>query len=636
LAPLPANHAEYVLGDGLRAHLNDAHIEILNIVPVEHIMEAAPEKLKAALDEMGFKGTMPDSGVVFILFKKDDKKFLVLMAEKTRVSADNIPGIDWPVSGRYIVKYIPEDYAGQVEEAIITPEAKPAQQPAEPAVEAPVPSPAPDAIRPRSPAISHRNSLVTRILLAASAALTAKADVNLAWDPSPDTNVVGYAVYYATKSDFFKNGPEGMCFSSTQTVGNVTNYTVPRLVEGTTYYFAVTALSDQGLQSEFSNVLILTNTPPLLPPENFQIVSSDKQDVTFSWAAGNDDSVIGHTIYHGTSPGNFSDVMRVGKVTGATWKEILRTRGTHYFYIASSNSRGVASKLSSPVTRRVVGKLPTLVSPVAQVELLSYDWQDLPEEGLSVASAPIGTLVLDTASGPVITEILSFSINTVSNQATMLIALMSNADRPVVIDQIAISKSAVPGGPETSYSLIPIGAFTLNPGEGGIIKVDLGMPPEQKAFFRVKVAVNDGQDSAMKLYSFNPLMAGAALSAISLSLKSFVLAHPVMAGIAVLGIGIAALFAVRQARSSSRKDKISHPVAKGEEKSIRPAEILKPPSIETHDPVKASQLFELVESSLNDRRNEFIESGKNITNVDKRMPTTEIKDRVENAIRAIE
>jgi len=68
--------------------------------------------------------------------------------------------------------------------------------------------------------------------------------VTLAWDPSLDTNVAGCNVYYGVVSRTYTNMVN---------VGKATNGTISGLVEGTTYYFAATAYSILGLESDFSN-----------------------------------------------------------------------------------------------------------------------------------------------------------------------------------------------------------------------------------------------------------------------------------------------------------------------------------------------------------------------------------------------
>ncbi len=72
----------------------------------------------------------------------------------------------------------------------------------------------------------------------------AAGSVTLAWQPSSDTNVVGYNLYFGRASGVYTN--------KISTV-NTTNIVVSGLVEGATYYFAATAYDNSGAESPFSN-----------------------------------------------------------------------------------------------------------------------------------------------------------------------------------------------------------------------------------------------------------------------------------------------------------------------------------------------------------------------------------------------
>ena len=95
------------------------------------------------------------------------------------------------------------------------------------------------------------------------AGLTALAQaapsVTLAWDPTPDASVVGYALYYGGASRQYTNSVN---------TGLATSNTVVGLQVGVTYYFAATARATNGLESDFSNEVSYrpnsgTNTAPL-------------------------------------------------------------------------------------------------------------------------------------------------------------------------------------------------------------------------------------------------------------------------------------------------------------------------------------------------------------------------------------
>lgn len=67
--------------------------------------------------------------------------------------------------------------------------------------------------------------------------------VTLAWDPNPEPDVVAYVIYYGTNS---------RAYPYATNVGNVTCATVHGLDPCTLYYFALTAVNQAGLESDFS------------------------------------------------------------------------------------------------------------------------------------------------------------------------------------------------------------------------------------------------------------------------------------------------------------------------------------------------------------------------------------------------
>src|SRR5262249_52900836 len=74
--------------------------------------------------------------------------------------------------------------------------------------------------------------------------IVAAATVSLSWDPVQSSAVRGYVVY---------DGPSAGNYTSRIDVGNVTTYSVPNLVEGATYHFAVTAYDASHNESGYSN-----------------------------------------------------------------------------------------------------------------------------------------------------------------------------------------------------------------------------------------------------------------------------------------------------------------------------------------------------------------------------------------------
>ena len=68
------------------------------------------------------------------------------------------------------------------------------------------------------------------------------AQVTLAWNANTESNLAGYRIYYGTTS---------RDYDWSINVGKVTNYTVPNLTNGVTYYFAAKAYNTSGQESAY-------------------------------------------------------------------------------------------------------------------------------------------------------------------------------------------------------------------------------------------------------------------------------------------------------------------------------------------------------------------------------------------------
>lgn len=82
------------------------------------------------------------------------------------------------------------------------------------------------------------------LLVGASSFSFGAQSATLAWDPNTEPDLAGYRIYYGVQSQVYTNSIE---------VGTNTTAVVSNLVEGVTYYFAATAFSKTGLESDTSN-----------------------------------------------------------------------------------------------------------------------------------------------------------------------------------------------------------------------------------------------------------------------------------------------------------------------------------------------------------------------------------------------
>lgn len=109
----------------------------------------------------------------------------------------------------------------------------------------------------------------------------ASMPVYLKWDASPDTNVVGYFLYY---------GPASTAYNQRFNVGSVTAATIVGLTPGTTNYFIVTAYDGQQTESVPSNearYIVPGTLQSGLQPNNtfhlmFPVAAGHSYDVQYS------------------------------------------------------------------------------------------------------------------------------------------------------------------------------------------------------------------------------------------------------------------------------------------------------------------------------------------------------------------
>lgn len=106
-----------------------------------------------------------------------------------------------------------------------------------------------------------KTKLATLLLLIATAAAYAGQSVTLAWNANSETNLAGYRLHY---------GPASRQYDQTLTVNAATTTaTATNLVIGEKYFFAVTAFTVDGLESDFSNEVSFGFKPA--PPANLRI-----------------------------------------------------------------------------------------------------------------------------------------------------------------------------------------------------------------------------------------------------------------------------------------------------------------------------------------------------------------------------
>jgi regulation of enolase protein 1 (concanavalin A-like superfamily) len=98
------------------------------------------------------------------------------------------------------------------------------------------------------------------LLAAVAPSAWGQTGVTLAWDPSSAAGIAGYRLY---------EGGASRTYTNVIAAGNATTATASSLVSGASYFFAVTAVGTNGLESDYSSeisytVPLPTNSPPAI------------------------------------------------------------------------------------------------------------------------------------------------------------------------------------------------------------------------------------------------------------------------------------------------------------------------------------------------------------------------------------
>lgn len=112
-------------------------------------------------------------------------------------------------------------------------------------------------LNPKSLLKSFKITVVVVCHIAAISAIAAPLNsIEIGWDAVSEPGIEGYKVYVGTASNQY---------SRTYDAGTNLSLTVPDLVWGTTYFFAVKSIDSTGLESAYSDEFVLTIATPPLP-----------------------------------------------------------------------------------------------------------------------------------------------------------------------------------------------------------------------------------------------------------------------------------------------------------------------------------------------------------------------------------
>ncbi|MBK7999182.1 MAG: fibronectin type III domain-containing protein [Verrucomicrobia bacterium] len=287
----------------------------------------------------------------------------------------------------------------------------------------------------------------------------AEKSVTLAWDPSPTPTVVGYTIQYGTNSGQY---------SEFLLLGNETTAVVPDLLEGITYYFVVTAHTEEGLESDPSNELEYTvpdgnnnYLPPSLNPLSDIAFDegSGEQRVDLVGLASGLTSLLLDVKAKSSNPAIIPDpvVSLPGLLTGGylTLASLPDANGTVTITVTVDNLQPLNNILVRTFTVTV------------------YSENDPPTLGM------IEDLTVDSTAGP---QLISLTgITSGAFNESQHLSVVAESSEPEIVPE-----------PQVEYT---------SPNETGLLRIDPVAYTNGSSI--ITVTVSDGQDSITRSFRVN-------------------------------------------------------------------------------------------------------------------------------------
>src|SRR6266542_4554235 len=202
--------------------------------------------------------------------------------------------------------------------------------------------------------------LGTIVILAASGfPAQAGQNVTLAWNASPDTNVVGYILYY---------GLVGGGATNSLDAANQLTATVSNLNPGTVEFFFATAYNAQRTESLPSNLINYTvpgtNTPPTISSIANRTINEDTTTGTISFTVNDTETPAGLTVSGSSSNPTLAPNANIvfggsGTNRTVTLTPAANQSGTATITVTVSDGQSSAST-SFVVTVNAVNDAPTI------------------------------------------------------------------------------------------------------------------------------------------------------------------------------------------------------------------------------------------------------------------------------------
>ena len=176
--------------------------------------------------------------------------------------------------------------------------------------------------------------------------------VTLAWDPSPDSTVVGYFLYYGPASDNCTNRLDA---------GNSTSATLSGLQPGVAFYFNVTAYDATGQESPPSNEI--SYTLPVKAPQAplvFQLPATQPYGAVLplSVSGGSGSGAVTYTVLSGSGTISNGNILSITAPSGTVMIQASKAGDNDYLEADTNAMVSATQAAQAPLTFSLPDSLP--------------------------------------------------------------------------------------------------------------------------------------------------------------------------------------------------------------------------------------------------------------------------------------
>lgn len=168
--------------------------------------------------------------------------------------------------------------------------------------------------------------------------------VSLDWNDSTEADFINYSIYRSTTS-----GSGYTLF--TDSLGS-SDYADETVVNGTTYYYVVTAFDKFGNESLYSSEASASPVADIIPPAVPAGFSAalDAGAITLAWDANTESDLDRYTVYRSTTSNTYGDALITGLTTPNYTDTSVVDGITYYYVVTASDIYGNESPTSNEVS----------------------------------------------------------------------------------------------------------------------------------------------------------------------------------------------------------------------------------------------------------------------------------------------